>query len=45
MTKVFKEVGGYLDVRSCNDFPRDRKQVANLKFSKTKNKKTSVSGK
>ena len=35
---MFKEAGGYLDVHSCNDFPRDRKQ-------KQKIKKTSVSGK
>ena len=39
MTKIFKEAGGYLDVRSCNDLPRDRKQVTNLKYSKSKNKK------
>ena len=32
-TKLFKEAGGYLDVRSCSDFPWDRKQVANLKYS------------
>ena len=33
-SKNFKEAGGYLDVRSCSDFPRDRKQVTNLKYSK-----------
>ena len=40
MTKFFKEVGDYLDVRSSSDFPRDRKQVTNLKYSI----KTSISG-
>ena len=34
LTKFFKEVGGYLDVRSSSDFPRDIKQVTNLKYSK-----------
>ena len=34
VTKIFKEAGGYLDVRLCSDFPRDRKQVTNLKCSK-----------
>ena len=34
VTKIFKEAGGYLDVCSCSDFPRDRKQVTNLKYSK-----------
>ena len=34
VTKIFKEADSYLDVRSCSNFPRDRKQVPNLKYSK-----------
>ena len=34
VTKLFKEAAGYLDMCSCSDFPRDRKQVTNLKYSK-----------
>ena len=34
MTKIFKEASDYLGVCSCSDFPRDRKQVTNLKYSK-----------
>ena len=37
VAKIFKEAGGYLYLRSCSDFPRDRAQVTNLKYSKNIN--------
>ena len=33
ITNIYREAGGYSAARSCSDFPRNRKQISNIRYS------------
>ena len=33
ITNIYQEDGGYSVVHSCSDFPRNRKQISNIRYA------------
>ena len=33
ITNIYREAGGYSAVRSCSDFPRNRKQISKIRYT------------